>query len=115
MILSDVEIKNGLNYHSQWFWLGKGKEILAKSHFEANARIRELEAKLRELIEILEAADEKISHSVDEYTGEHLPGCLSCRILAALDSASKYLFDIAETEYQAALKAAKRREDEWLK
>ena len=46
MILSDEVIKDGLNYHNHWISLSR--EILAKSHLEANARIQELETKLRE-------------------------------------------------------------------
>jgi hypothetical protein len=41
MILNDEVIKDGLNYHNHWISLSK--KILAKSHLEANARIRELE------------------------------------------------------------------------
>ena len=42
MILSDEVIKYGLNYHNHWISLSR--EIFAKSHLEANSRIRELEA-----------------------------------------------------------------------
>lgn len=41
MILSNEEIEKGLNCPDHW--LDVCEEILAKSHFEANARISELE------------------------------------------------------------------------
>ena len=55
MILSDEVIKDGLNYHNHWISLSR--EILAKSHLEANARIKKLETKLLEIGTALGMAD----------------------------------------------------------
>ena len=53
MIYTDDEIQTGLNYHGHWLELDT--KMLSRSHLAANARIRELEARLRELTVACEA------------------------------------------------------------
>jgi predicted nucleic acid-binding Zn-ribbon protein len=104
MIVTDEQVKSveeSCKMHS----------ALKRSHLEANARIRELEAELLaanqvidglakyvdradraealvlKLVAALEAADEEIFHNIDEYNGQHVGRCVSCQIDAALKAA----------------------------
>ncbi len=78
-LATEAEAERFYHKRSHRTFIGMSRALMGGRH--------RAEAKLRELIDILEAASDEIFHSVDEYTGEHLEGCLLCRIEAALRAA----------------------------